>query len=59
VISEDPDGPHLTADQPVSFRPGSRTYTGRRTRTTSITTLLETGPTTAPRFDADPYELGG
>jgi CRISPR system Cascade subunit CasD len=59
VISEDPDGPHLTADQPVSFRPGSRTYTGRRTRTTSITTPLETGPTTAPRFDADPYELGG
>jgi CRISPR system Cascade subunit CasD len=60
VISEDPAGPYLTADQPVSFAPGRRTYTGRRTRTTLVTTPLQaTAPTAKLPCDADPYELGG
>ncbi|MEY9842075.1 type I-E CRISPR-associated protein Cas5/CasD [Streptacidiphilus sp. EB103A] len=59
IIGEDPAGPCLTADQPVSFAPGRRTYTGRRTRTTSIPTPLHSPqPGAAPFSGGDPYELG-
>jgi CRISPR system Cascade subunit CasD len=56
VICEDRAGPHLTADQPVSFAAGRRTYAGRRTRTTMIATPCG-DPTPAPHIGGDPYEL--
>ncbi|MEZ0092391.1 type I-E CRISPR-associated protein Cas5/CasD [Streptacidiphilus sp. EB129] len=58
LICEDPAGAHLTADQPVSFTAGRRTYTGRRTRTTLITTPCGPPPVPGPtpHIGGDPYE---